>query len=52
MENLKMSNSVVVFTIILGSIFGGCASTGYITAPHNGKLYYVPKNCGHYKYVE
>lgn len=31
-------------------LFSGCASSGFNTANHNGKLYFFPKNCSHFRY--
>lgn len=37
---------LVVVSIILSS----CSTTGYQTARHNGKLYYIPERCKTYNY--
>jgi len=47
MKTLVLSILIVSTTSIL---FNGCSTTGYITANHNGKMYYVPPNCERYKY--
>lgn len=39
----------IVLTIIC-LIFAGCATSGYMTAKHNGKMYWVPENCEKYQY--
>jgi len=45
----KLLLSIAVITAI-GIGFSGCASTGYITSKHNGKLYYVPENSQRFQY--
>jgi hypothetical protein len=47
MKNLFLSLAV---TTALSIWFTGCSSTGYITAKHNGKMYYVPPNCERFQY--
>ena len=50
MRLLKNLSNTLVFAIFIGIIFQGCSSTGYNTANHNGKLYYFPENCSHFRY--
>ena len=50
MKRIKVFGSFSILTIILSIVFSGCASTGYATANHNGKLYYFPENCSHFEY--
>ena len=39
---------VHVFTLLL--LLTGCSTVGYQTAPHNGKIYYIPPQCKQYSY--
>jgi len=50
MRILKKFSFALVVTIFIGTMFHGCSSTGYNTANHNGKLYYFPENCSHFRY--
>ena len=50
MERVKIFGSISMLAFILSFILSGCASTGYNTANHNGKLYYFPENCSHFRY--
>jgi len=48
----KASNIIITMIFAIGLSFAlhGCASTGYNTANHNGKLYYFPNNCSQFRY--
>lgn len=35
---------------LIAIIFSGCSSRGYVTANHNGKMYWNPGNCNQYRY--
>jgi len=50
MERVKIISSISILAFILSFILSGCASTGYKTANHNGKLYYFPENCSQFRY--
>lgn len=41
--------NIILFSLILFGL-AACATTGYQTAAHNGKLYYIPSNCKKYSY--
>jgi hypothetical protein len=43
-----MKNILLILPIIFTVV--ACSTTGYQTAPHNGKVYYIPPNCPKYQY--
>ncbi len=42
---------VLVSILFFGCALTSCTSTGYAVADHNGKTYYIPKNCKKYDYT-
>lgn len=46
-----MKITLFIFSFFLISVlFSGCATSGFGTAKHNGKMYYFPENCRQYRY--
>lgn len=41
---------VCIGAIALSSILTACSTTGYQTASHNGKYYWIPENCEQFNY--
>jgi hypothetical protein len=48
-KSLIIGLNILILSLLSFTV-SGCASHGYKTANHNGKLYYFPQNCSRYRY--
>ncbi len=48
--NTKFLGGIIVCSVVLSFFLSGCATSGFGTARHNGKLYYFPENCSQFRY--